>query len=399
MYPCSFRKLPAIFEHGDGHYYIVWETTCPSGAPLLKWWTSNSFGSSVSAQNTVEPWYRRIDRDHHRYTAIFGPVAGNTPVVHYKISNYKFSTRQFTIKRPGPTELHRLLVIADNQNNPGNFRKVLSSIQKYYGKDRKPDSILHVGDSVQNVYKLSDWQNQFFSPMEDGGGYHHSSPLIFVPGNHDHEKSRKRDNKNMYMDMYHGILDTDGLSKKAVDDGTYHQFHHSVSIGSARIIVLDAECPSKEQSEFLQRELESAAFQSARFRIVTVHIPPYIEFWDPYTWNQKGEKHWGEHIRVEYDPLFRKHGVDLVISGHQHNYQRSTVQRNLENATLADSITYAIVGGAGGTLDLQRVEDWNMYNVTYLKHHYVSLDIEERRLQWSARNVDGTVFDHFVIER
>ncbi|KAJ1890484.1 hypothetical protein LPJ66_007453, partial [Kickxella alabastrina] len=100
-----------------------------------------------------------------------------------------------------------------------------------------------------------------------------------------------------------------------------------------------------------------------------------------------------------YDPLFRKHGVDLVISGHQHNYQRSTVQRNLENATLADSITYAIVGGAGGTLDLQRVEDWNMYNVTYLKHHYVSLDIEERRLRWSARNVAGTVFDHFVIER
>ncbi|KAJ1849866.1 hypothetical protein LPJ57_008290, partial [Coemansia sp. RSA 486] len=100
------------------------------------------------------------------------------------------------------------------------------------------------------------------------------------------------------------------------------------------------------------------------------------------------------HVRLEYDPLFRKHGVDLVISGHQHNYQRATVQNNDGNA-----ITYAIVGGAGGTLDLMQVEDWKMYNSTYLGHHFVSLTVDDSKLEWSAYNASGSVIDEFRIER
>ncbi|KAJ2828762.1 hypothetical protein GGI24_002311 [Coemansia furcata] len=235
--------------------------------------------------------------------------------------------------------------------------------------------------------------------MEDGSGYQHRTPTIYVPGNHDHDKARTPDNNNMYTDMYHGILTTEGLGDEAVVNGTYHRFFHTTSLGSARVIVLDSECPSAEQSEFLERELQSSTFQSAQFRIVTVHIPPYIEFWDPYSWNELGEKHWGEHVRLEYDVLFRRYNVDLVISGHQHNYQRGTVQRNLQSTDPSDQITYAIVGGAGGGLDLARVETWNMYNVTYLDHHFVSLEVEDRQLRWLAKNKAGKIIDHFNITR
>ncbi|KAJ2386256.1 hypothetical protein H4S02_003945, partial [Coemansia sp. RSA 2611] len=205
-------------------------------------------------------------------------------------------------------------------------------------------------------------------------------------------------NNNIYMDMYHGLNDTDDLGKIAVTNGSYHRFYHSLSVGGARIIVLDSECPLAEERGFLERELESEAFRSASFRIVAVHIPPYLEFWDPYAWNKKGEKHWGEHVRIEYDPLFRKHGVDLVISGHQHNYQRSTVRRSADSAP-SDTITYAIVGGAGGDLDLKRVEDYHMYNATYLDHHFVSLDIKNQSLSWTAISSAGDVVDHFTIQR
>ncbi|KAJ2659478.1 hypothetical protein IW148_004211 [Coemansia sp. RSA 1199] len=391
MYPCRFHKLPMLFEHGDNYYYVVWETSCTSGAPLLEWWYDDA------SRHSIEPWYRKIDDTHHRYTAIFGPVV-NISHVHYKVNNYRLSTKQYTIVRRGEAELNRVLVIADNQNGPTEFRKVLTGIQQYYGASSKPDTILHVGDAVQNVGSLSNWQRQLFAPMEDKSGLHHTTPTLFVPGNHDHDKRRVPSNRNLYMDMYHGLYNTDELGKAAVTNGSYHRFFHSLSVGSARIIVLDAECPSEEESEFLERELQSLEFQSARFRIVTVHIPPYIEFWDPYGWNKKNEKHWGEHIRLEYDPLFRKHNVDLVISGHQHNYQRSTVSHNT-NSARSGTITYAIVGGAGGVLDLKRVEDWNMYNVTYLNHHFVALDIKDRSLSWTALNSAGTVIDHFALQR
>ncbi|KAJ2671927.1 hypothetical protein GGI25_005316 [Coemansia spiralis] len=394
---CAFRKLPMVFEHGDRYYYIVWETTCAMSTPSLEWWTDLD-SSAKEFRHIIEPWYKRIDGNHHRYSVILGPVESYFQV-HYKIGNYRLSVKQYTINRHKINETVQILVMADNQNKASTFRSVLASSQRMYSRRRKtPDTIMHVGDTIQSINKLSDWQTHFFAPMEDSGGPQHTIPTIFVPGNHDHDKRRGPDNKNCYMDMYHGIYSTDGLSSSTAVNGSYHQFYHSVSLGNACIIVLDAECPSKDQSKFLIRELQSNAFKNARFRIVAVHIPPYVEFWDSYAWEHKGEKHWGEHVRLEYDTLFRQHGVDLVISGHQHNYQRSTIRRS-ENSTAMDTITYAIVGGAGGSLDLERVEDWKMYNVTYLGHHYVALDIDDSVLRWTAYNVAGSIVDQFSIFR
>ncbi|KAJ2457693.1 hypothetical protein GGI03_006030 [Coemansia sp. RSA 2337] len=398
FYVCKIRKLPMVYEHGHEHYYVVWETSCPANGYSLEWWTDDVPGNrSSTSHHFVKALYKMIDKSHHRYSVIIGPL-GLATKVHYRTTSHSKATAQYSITRRNETELTRVLVIADNQNGPAEFRKVLSGIRKHYGSNNVPDVILHVGDGLQDPRKLSDWQNQLFSPLEDGGGYQHRSPTVFAPGNHDHDKARTPNNANLYTDMYHGILMTDGLGDSVVVNGIYHRFFHTTSLGSARVIVLDSECPSAEQSEFLERELQSEAFQSARFRIVAVHIPPYIEFWNPYTWNERGEKHWREHIRLEYDPLFRRHNVDLVISGHQHNYQRGTVQRDPQLAD-SGSITYAIVGGAGGELDLERVENWKMYNVTYLDHHFVSLEVENRQLRWLAKNKAGTVIDQFNIVR
>ncbi|KAJ2766959.1 hypothetical protein IWQ57_004151 [Coemansia nantahalensis] len=396
LYPCAFLKQPAVFVHDKDHYYVVWETTCGLGTPILEWW-AEAPSEPAPAHHYTQPVYRRLDAVHHRYSAIIGPVHGAARVS-YQASSYRLSSRQHTFVRRGQDDRTRVLVMSDNQNGPTVFRRVLSQIQRHYGRsDGGPDAVLHLGDTVQNVDSLTDWQTQLFSPMEGGGGYLQRAPLAFVPGNHDHDKRRAPDNANVYANMYHGLHSTDDL-RKATTEGNHHRFYYSASIGGARLIVLDAECPSEEQTTFLEQELQSAAFQTARFRIVAVHIPPYMEFWDPYTWNDKGEKHWGEHIRLEYDRLFRTHHVDLVVSGHQHNYQRSTVRRD-EDPARSDTITYAIVGGAGGDLDLKRVEDWHMYNTTFLGHHFVSLEIDARRLDWTAYDIDGAVVDRFAIER
>ncbi|KAJ2783670.1 hypothetical protein H4R18_001580 [Coemansia javaensis] len=397
LYPCVFLKRPVAYVHGDDHYYVAWETTCSMGAPVFEWWADGGDGSP-SVHRYVRPQYREIDRAHHRYSAIIGPVHG-AGRVGYSVSSRGLSTPQYAIPRRTQGNQARVLVISDNQNGPVVFRRVLAGIQRHYGPGAVPDAILHVGDAVQTARSLDDWQRQMFSPLEDVGGYLQQAPLAFVPGNHDHDRRRVPGNANMYTDMYHGLYRTEDLGTEPVANGSYHRFYYSTRLGSARLIVLDAECPSDEQSAFLERELRSDAFQAAQFRIVAVHIPPYIEFWDPYTWNDKGERHWGEHIRLEYDRLFREHRVDLVISGHQHNYQRSTISRRAEDPASADTITYAIVGGAGGDLDRRRVENWHMYNVTYLGHHFVDLELSGSRLAWTAYDAAGSVIDRLAIAR
>ncbi|ORX63560.1 hypothetical protein DL89DRAFT_273260 [Linderina pennispora] len=245
-----------------------------------------------------------------------------------------------------------------------------------------PDMTLHAGDVIQIPEKLEDWQNQFFAPLEDVGGLQHRSPIIFVPGNHDHDKSRRTRQPQLLHRHVPWAQDIGGqrhIPPVLPQRERGHSTHHCAG---RRMPVPGAECVFEARVA------------------VSDHCDPCSALrrvLDPYAWNDKGEKHWDEHIRTEYDPLFRKHGVHLVISGHQHNYQRSTVHRGPGYAP-NDSITYAIVGGAGGGLDLKRVEDYQMYNVTYFDHHFVSLDIENKQLHWVARNVAGETIDEFVFQ-
>lgn len=132
--------------------------------------------------------------------------------------------------------------------------------------------------------------------------------------------------------------------------------------------------------------MESEEFQSASFRIVFVHIAPFIELWDPKAW-KSGESQWGNFVRRNWVPLFEKYHVDLVVSGHEHAYQRG--ERN--------GVVYAIIGGGGGELDTQRVEDWGFYKVTKSVHHFVVLDLGPTELGWTAWGVGGHVVDEFVL--
>ncbi|KAJ2381424.1 hypothetical protein H4S02_006212, partial [Coemansia sp. RSA 2611] len=189
-----------VFEHGPEHYYVVWETSCPAVGSSLEWWLDDVPGSGSSMlRHFVKAQYKMVDKSHHRYSAIIGP-AGHATKVHYTSNSLGKSTPLYSIARRNETELTRVLVIADNQNGPTEFRRVLTSIQSHYGSSSVPDAILHVGDAIQDVHKLSDWQNQLFSPLEDGGGYQHRSPTVFVPGNHDHDKARVPGNGNVYTD-------------------------------------------------------------------------------------------------------------------------------------------------------------------------------------------------------
>jgi hypothetical protein len=97
--------------------------------------------------------------------------------------------------------------------------------------------------------------------------------------------------------------------------------------------------------------------------VVLVHVAPFIEFWEKGAWDTKGEKEWGRFVRELYAPSFAKYGVDMVISGHSHIYQRGT----------HDGIVYLITGGGGGNLERYpqgRVENYHFYEVSKAVHHY-----------------------------
>jgi len=95
--------------------------------------------------------------------------------------------------------------------------------------------------------------------------------------------------------------------------------------GPMRVVVLDGNRPgSRAQLAFLRRTLQRA---TEPVRVAVIHQPPYTAgLHRPSTTQQR--------LMV---PLFRRHGVALVLSGHNHSYERMVV----------GGVTYIVTGGGG----------------------------------------------------
>lgn len=85
---------------------------------------------------------------------------------------------------------------------------------------------------------------------------------------------------------------------------------YALDAGPARIILLNTEDSVSSNVDFLEKELE---LSKQPWKIVAMHKPLYTS-----PSNHPEE----EELADELQPLFDKYGVDLVMYGHNHNYER-----------------------------------------------------------------------------
>ena len=63
-------------------------------------------------------------------------------------------------------------------------------------------------------------------------------------------------------------------------------------VGACRFVVLNSNQDSEEQLAWLEGVLSA---RDSTFVAVLVHIPPFLELWDPVAW-KRGESEWGMGI-------------------------------------------------------------------------------------------------------
>jgi hypothetical protein len=91
---------------------------------------------------------------------------------------------------------------------------------------------------------------------------------------------------------------------------------------------LNSNYMDKRQVKWLEDEL---AADTSDWKIAFFHHPPY----------SSGKQHGSdEQLREVVEPIFLKHGVDVVIAGHEHFYERVKPQKGI----------YYFITGAGGKL-------------------------------------------------
>jgi predicted phosphodiesterase len=144
--------------------------------------------------------------------------------------------------------------------------------------------------------------------------------------------------------------------------------------GDVLLIGLDSNgLDAPGQLAFLESTL---AASDARWRIVALHHPPYSA---GYQGSDLAAREW-------LAPVVARHGVQLVLSGHDHDYQRSHP---------IDGVTYVVSGGASGT---RGTGEDPFTAVSWSWPHLLDLAVTGDRLTGRAVGHDGTVFDEFVLD-
>lgn len=146
---------------------------------------------------------------------------------------------------------------------------------------------------------------------------------------------------------------------------------------NAQFFALDSNMMDAPQMKWLEQEL---AASRAAWKIVFFHHPPF----------SAGKAHGSDMaLRERLHPLLAKHGVQLVLNGHDHIYQRTKPQQG---------VNY-FVSGAGGKV---RKGDMDAGDSTVEKgyddsYHFMLFDVTPEALQFRAVNEKGQEIDRGAI--
>ena len=112
------------------------------------------------------------------------------------------------------------------------------------------------------------------------------------------------------------------------------------------------------------------------WKIAVFHRSPY----------SSGTEHGSDlTVRAAFGPLFERYGVQLVLSGHEHDYQRSTP---------INGVTY-IISGAGGRTRGTGEDTFTAVSWSVL--HFTDVNVYRDHLLVRAIDQDARGFDEVVI--
>jgi tartrate-resistant acid phosphatase type 5 len=181
-----------------------------------------------------------------------------------------------------------------------------------------------------------DWFFTFFQPYRY---VVNRIPVYPCIGNHDGNETEVNDDRDQIMDNFflaERLLGEEAAGRASIGPGLFYRFRYGsqvelIALDSSRRFLLFGERFFRHVNH--QPFLESAfpaggGAEAPRWRIAFAHHPPYCA--GPLYGNSRSSL---EHLV----PLYRRSGVRLVLSGHEHNFQHS----------LADGIHYFVTGGGG----------------------------------------------------
>lgn len=209
--------------------------------------------------------------------------------------------------------------------------------------------MLHTGDIAYESGTMAEFEANFFAVYAT---LLRSFAMFPTSGNHDEAA------------IYHQVFDLPW-------DGSHSWY--SFDYGDAHFVSLDTNDVTDEQAAWLDQDLTA---NQREWTIVYGHHPAF----------SSGEHGSTASVQKLFVPIFERHGVDLVLAGHDHDYERTEPQ---------NGVNYLVTGGGGRGTRAVGSSSFTAFSEQVLNFVYV--EIEGNQLRLHAIDATGDEFDQLAI--
>lgn len=248
------------------------------------------------------------------------------------------------------------------------------AIRAAYAEAPKASFIIHAGDLInhsQNDYEWGEW-------FEAGSFIHRMIPSIAVPGNHEYVKVKGE--KTGISPFWTPQFNFSANGPEGMEDQAYFTDYQN-----CKIIALNSNEDYQKQAVWLEDVLKK---NTKKWVFVTFHHPVI----------SAAEGRINKGVMENWKPILDKYKVDMVLQGHDHTYGRGQNINSGANAWDENSGSVYVVSVSGTKMYGLSEHEW-MDKSAENTQLYQVINVEENRLVYHARTVDGKIYDAFELQK
>ena len=384
----TLLRAPYVQNLTPSSLTLVW-TTVEDGASEVHYGTSDlSLTAPASSTYVTTP----APAPYNYYYVHQANLSDLTPDTRYQYQVFTNGanltpggTATLRSGKPADVTHFRLAVLGDSGDGSQNQKDVATRLLQL-----QPDLVVHTGDLVYSQATYDGFEKKFFQVYKD---LLTSTWLAPSMGNHDVSYQ----NGQSFVDVF---VNPPNNGSNPAERELYYSFDY----GNAHFTILNnyfgMTTVGSAQYTWLRNDLASS---SQFWKFVVFHQPPYAS-------DSSQQPHDNAKIVQVLVPLFEQYHVNMVLSGHWHNYERMKPLLHGQVSTIADGgVVYLVTGGGGaglfgigsGTLNPRTAAKYSKYHVTLLDINGCSLQLSAvQKVSGASDTFDPSdIFDSYTLNR
>ncbi len=330
----------------------------------IRWGYTDEYSEGMYIPSKLNLWNRDL------FSYQFPPLIEDT-VIHYSFYNNFWD--QWSANKTYSTSVNidsdsfSFSVTGNTQTNTDDW-KIVADIM-----GDESDFGLFLGDIASGSYEWGDVWEEW---MIQGEHFTADNLIYHAYGDNDYDSG---------YETYEDIL---FLPESSSGSKRYYSFEYD----NAVFICLNSNNEYYEQQDWLENTLEANSDKIWKF--VYFHHLFY---------SCGGHENEIDYLFDTWWQTFDDHGVDMILTGQAHNYQRTKpINRNVDNENPVEEYgsnpeqgrCQINLGGAGAEIEDVILNDW--FETAEAVLHFGKFEIDDNRLFFSAIDTSGQLIDRFV---